>query len=258
MKTTAASSEENIWQLQITAATDKFADAANHLGVRKEALVGWDHHDEFEAPEPPGEFISVYFPHGEWKYPGKYASDFQPVNAAGYVWNFRVKTNLSAPRVTLDIKNIETLPSHFEAVLIDFQRGRKLNLSQQTNYNYQTQTESEDFQLIIGTNDFLQSEKTSLPEHFALLQNYPNPFNAQTKIEYSLPKGRPAELVIYNSLGEKIKSLVHRENLPAGRHTVTWNGTNQQGESVATGIYFLKFRIGANEFLQTRKLVLIK
>ncbi|MCP4568286.1 MAG: T9SS type A sorting domain-containing protein [FCB group bacterium] len=99
-------------------------------------------------------------------------------------------------------------------------------------------------------------EKTEvLPRQYELLQNYPNPFNPATTIRYSLAKQAQVNLVVFNVLGQKVRQLV-LEKQDVGMHEVVWDGNDNAGYSVATGIYF--YRLKTNEFTETRKMVLIK
>ena len=93
-------------------------------------------------------------------------------------------------------------------------------------------------------------ERIEVPTEFGLSQNYPNPFNARTEIRYALPEDTYVKLVIYNVAGQKIKTLVNEEK-EAGYHECIWNGND-----VASGIYF--YRLQAGDFVQTRKVVLLK
>jgi hypothetical protein len=95
----------------------------------------------------------------------------------------------------------------------------------------------------------------NLPEDFFLGQNYPNPFNAETQIEYGLPKDCQVDLIIYNILGEKVRVLVD-EYQNAGRWNIFWDGKNQQGQVVASGIYL--YRINAGSFTKTAKMSFLK
>jgi methionine-rich copper-binding protein CopC len=95
----------------------------------------------------------------------------------------------------------------------------------------------------------------SLPTEYALDQNYPNPFNPTTEIGYALPANADVELSIFNVLGQKVATLVEGQQ-PAGYHTVTWNGTNSDGSSVASGIYF--YRITSEKFNTSKKMMLLK
>ncbi|MBI4550950.1 MAG: fibronectin type III domain-containing protein [Candidatus Latescibacteria bacterium] len=97
--------------------------------------------------------------------------------------------------------------------------------------------------------------KIAAPRTFALGQSYPNPFNAQTTIKYELPKTTPVKLVIYNILGQQVRTLVDAVQ-PAGYYTVQWNGRNASGRTVASGVY--TYRMEAGTFVQTRKMLLVK
>ncbi len=94
-----------------------------------------------------------------------------------------------------------------------------------------------------------------IPKHFELSQNYPNPFNPTTQIRYGLPKAEKVELAVFNSLGQKVKTLVS-EFQEAGFHTVTWDGVNEAGQRVSSGIYFYKIKAG--DFRQVRKMLLVR
>jgi methionine-rich copper-binding protein CopC len=95
----------------------------------------------------------------------------------------------------------------------------------------------------------------NLPTEYALAQNYPNPFNPTTEIHYDLPKAGRVELAVFNILGQQVTSLVSGE-MPAGKHQVTWDGTDSDGGSVASGIYF--YRISTGSFSESKKMMLLK
>ncbi len=94
-----------------------------------------------------------------------------------------------------------------------------------------------------------------LPMEFALMQNYPNPFNPATRIRYQLPQESKVGLVVYNSVGQVVRTLVNSD-LNAGYHEVVWDGLNSHGQRVTSGIYF--YRIKAGDFTQTHKMLLMK
>ena len=98
-------------------------------------------------------------------------------------------------------------------------------------------------------------ETNAMPEDFQLLQNYPNPFNPQTEIAYSIPEDSYVELTIYNIIGQKVKVLVDRYQR-AGTRSVIWDGCDQSGEKVSSGIYLYKLQAG--ELIQTKKMNLLK
>ena len=90
----------------------------------------------------------------------------------------------------------------------------------------------------------------------SILSNYPNPFNPTTKISYQLPADSEVELIIYNIKGQKVKTLVD-EVLPAGEHSIIWDGRDYNGNRVGSGIYLYKLNVnGKTEAV--RKCLLLK
>jgi len=95
----------------------------------------------------------------------------------------------------------------------------------------------------------------TLPEKFALHQNYPNPFNPTTNIQFDLPKAVDVKLVIYDIMGRKITTLVNT-HMEAGYKNIVWNGTNDYGNKISSGIYI--YRIIAGNNIKTMKMSYIK
>ncbi|MFH0881981.1 MAG: T9SS type A sorting domain-containing protein, partial [bacterium] len=98
-------------------------------------------------------------------------------------------------------------------------------------------------------------DEIALPKRFALYPNYPNPFNPDTQIRFELPESVPVKLVIYNVLGQQVRSLVNRRMQP-GSHTVMFDGRSNDGIPLASGVYF--YRLEAGRFVKNRKMVLLK
>lgn len=113
---------------------------------------------------------------------------------------------------------------------------------------------SEEVSLTITSVDD-SDQLAGIPEDFALHQNYPNPFNPETNIAYDLPDDVHVTLKIYNLMGQEVRTLVD-EQQPAGRYTVTWDGTSSSGVKVASGVYL--FVIRAGEFVQSERMTLLK
>ncbi|GEM_PF-1808433 len=99
------------------------------------------------------------------------------------------------------------------------------------------------------------STRRMQPGSFTLDQNYPNPFNPTTNISYSIEKSQKITLTIYNVLGQQVRTLVSGQQM-AGSHTLTWNGRNDLGLNVPSGIYFYSLR-GSDRIL-TKKMILIR
>ncbi|OQY39884.1 MAG: hypothetical protein B6226_00910, partial [Candidatus Cloacimonetes bacterium 4572_65] len=85
--------------------------------------------------------------------------------------------------------------------------------------------------------------------------NYPNPFNPETTISYATSQAGRVTIDIYNLRGQKVKSLLN-ENKEAGNHTVVWNGTDENNNNVASGMFFYKMRAG--KYSSTKKMILMK
>ena len=94
-----------------------------------------------------------------------------------------------------------------------------------------------------------------VPSDFVLMQNYPNPFNPQTTIQYSLPAAQQVKLTIYNIMGQQVITLVN-EPQAAGSYKVVWDGRNQRGQVVPSGLYF--YRLEAGDFKAQKRMLLLK
>jgi hypothetical protein len=94
-----------------------------------------------------------------------------------------------------------------------------------------------------------------IPEEFVLHQNYPNPFNPVTTLRYDLPENGHINITIYDMLGRQVKTLINQTQ-DAGYKLVIWDATNDYGKPVSAGIYL--YQIQAGEYLQTKKMVLLK
>ena len=106
-----------------------------------------------------------------------------------------------------------------------------------------------------NSNDSVKKLASDIPLEFSITQNFPNPFNAQTSFSISLPEEMHVNVVVYNVMGQKVKALMD-DNLTSGIHTVTWDGTNESEQNVASGVYF--YRIVTQENVMTRKMILMK
>jgi flagellar hook assembly protein FlgD len=94
-----------------------------------------------------------------------------------------------------------------------------------------------------------------LPKTYGLNQNHPNPFNANTEIRYRTPEDGPVTLKIFNTMGQEVRVLVDATQ-KASEHIVTWDGQDDFGGEVASGLYFC--RLDARDFSKTIKMVLVR
>jgi len=100
-----------------------------------------------------------------------------------------------------------------------------------------------------------RAPSVALPTEFGLSQNIPNPFNPSTRVTYALPTDSKVNLAVYNVLGQHVKTLVDGF-VPAGINSSEWDGTDQGGQTVASGVYF--YKISAGSFTDTKKMLMLK
>jgi hypothetical protein len=114
---------------------------------------------------------------------------------------------------------------------------------------------------VLATSVWWDDETQVMTRTYELHQNYPNPFNPQTTICYYQPDigYQPAEveLRIYNILGKLVRVLVSERQYP-GRHRVAWDGKNDEGEDLASGVYFYRLKVSGIEFVRAKKMVLVR
>jgi flagellar hook assembly protein FlgD len=110
-----------------------------------------------------------------------------------------------------------------------------------------------------GSGQRTQSEAISItvdvPRDYMLLQNYPNPFNPRTTIRFQLPKSNQTVVVVFNINGQVVKTLKD-ERLDAGYYELHWNGDNNSGIRVGSGVYYVRMQAG--DFKATKKMLLIR
>ena len=93
------------------------------------------------------------------------------------------------------------------------------------------------------------------PVLFNLYQNFPNPFNSSTNIKYEIFKSGLVKIVIINSKGEEVRSIINKYHL-AGEYLIQWDGRDNQGINMASGIYF--YKIISKERIKTQKMIYLK
>jgi subtilisin family serine protease len=105
------------------------------------------------------------------------------------------------------------------------------------------------------TTQHVLTVETSLPQNYTLSQNYPNPFNGETRIMFESPVTEAIEVTVFNVLGQRVKLLYHGHSV-AGTNTFRWDGTNEQGMRIATGVYFA--RLTTPQTIRSIKMLFLK
>ncbi|RLC57347.1 MAG: hypothetical protein DRH89_03735, partial [Candidatus Cloacimonadota bacterium] len=103
--------------------------------------------------------------------------------------------------------------------------------------------------------ELTEANNIIIPENTALLGNYPNPFNPTTEISFALKDAKKVNLEIFNVRGQKVKTLVNK-SMDAGLHQIVWEGLDDAGKQISSGIYFYKMQAG--EYNATRKMIMMK
>ena len=117
------------------------------------------------------------------------------------------------------------------------------------------------YALVLGICEYLGLDlshiqnEAAIPSGYSLHQNYPNPFNPTTTLRYDLPEDRLVNITIYDMLGRAVKILINQPQ-DAGYRSIIWDATNNYGKPVSAGIYLYQIQTG--EYMQTRKMVLLK
>ena len=107
----------------------------------------------------------------------------------------------------------------------------------------------------LGVSNENKYSNNSLPKTFKLIQNHPNPFNPTTQIEYHIPQLTRVNISIYNSLGQKVKTLIESQQV-AGFYKIQWDGTDESGSHLGAGIYVYQIRAG--EYIAAKKMIMLK
>jgi len=102
-----------------------------------------------------------------------------------------------------------------------------------------------------------QETITAVPKAYDLHQNYPNPFNPTTTIRYDLPEASEIKLTVYNVSDQEIKTLATGK-VDAGSHSIVWDGQDNAGNAVPSGVYFYKLSVESQQWQRMKKMVLIK
>jgi hypothetical protein len=184
-----------------------------------------------------------------------FASDIRPPVKTLARWNMDVRT-ISRNPVTLTAEGVDRIPPEMDVYLIDQARARYTDLRRSAAYTFTPATPLTQCVVLVGTREAVAAELSQvIPREFALGANFPNPFNPATTLPVSVPVAADVTLKVYNILGEEIRT-VHSGVLEAGRHWIVWDGRNDAGSTVATGVYLARLATPAGAGFVTKMLLL--
>ena len=191
----------------------------------------------------------------------KYTSDIRSLETRNGIWNLDIRSKGEKGPIAISYNLSESFPARNDIVLLNMTTRDQYDLKK--NQSFEIREYSEDFpyrlKIFTGSPEFVVSAIAEalalLPEAFALRQNYPNPFNPATTIEFTLPKPEEISLVIYNLMGQEVRTL-KRGMMDMGKHAIKWYGKDNRGQMVSSGVYFVRFY--SPEFSASHKMVLMK
>jgi len=252
------------WGVQIKAEGSESRDLCNYIGVNS------NEEDSFNMlwPEPPvlGEAISLRIKPDDNVLQKRaslsnLSAYIQVNNEDGHYWDFELVGNKADEKVKIDFEYFGNIQPEFNKYIVDMDLKVAYNMddlgsgldvkignSKQRNYR-----------ILIGTEEYIESNSSGvnvIPEGIELWQNFPNPFNPSTTVVFTLDKSIEVNLEIYNVLGQRVRSLINNKSMEKGYHPILWNGKNDQGSTVASGIYFIRLVAGTQ--VKMRKAIFTK
>jgi hypothetical protein len=274
------------WSINIIASCAGARDHNNLTGVAQDADICWDRLDRSEPPMSPGSAISLYFPHSSWeRHSGNYSSDIRGVyeeleasglgfalsvdGVWGHMWRFDIAKNFTrdgaADEVLLEFEMLKNIPTEAMLYFIDRHLEKCVDIRSEKTYSFylgekdfiSTEEEAR-FVLLVGSEEFIDTQENEVPEvstQMLLHQNYPNPFNPSTIIRYEISKATDVIISVYDVKGSLV-NVIYRGYRDPGNYEVGWNSENGEGIQVTSGIYF--YRLVAGDFVQTKKMVLLR
>jgi len=248
----ASHSAVNDWLFGLTAELGNVKDQGLFFGINQAASAGFDPaYDVPKAPRAPvTSYIESYYSEPTWA----------PVLASKFIgnvvaptdlptWSFFINsTDNGAVTLRWDAQALQnTVPTTVSLMLRDNSTATTIDMRNQSSYTYD-HTDIRSFSVVATVTS--SGSDAKLPTTYSLGQNFPNPFNPSTTIRFALPRLSHVSLRIYNPLGQEVATLADGE-MNAGYHELRFDAT-----ALASGVYL--YRLQTEEFVETRKLVLVK
>lgn len=242
-------------QLTLTAFHDGNRASAVRVGLSDDAAEGRDNLDQFA---PPAHFSSATMRLTNEMVQSEYAkglaADYRPLASSGQRFNLELAAE-AGDRIMLKASGLEQFQGQ-EVRLVNTSNSVSYNLHESGTVTVRPESETSNFVLLVGSGEFVESQESQVvPDQIKLLPNYPNPFRGQTTLRFALPEQQDVRLVIYDVLGRTVRTLVNDQK-QSGVHSVRWNGRNDAGQPVASGLYLGRLEVG--ETTQVTKLLLVK
>ena len=258
-KTNTTDANANYWAVSISASLNGMNDNLLSFGQSDFATDAFDaKYDYVKPPKSPAASVETYFEYTNWNsYFNKYASDVKKSSSnKDAQWSFKVSA-LKSGTITLDWKNILTqipveVQKQFASInlsTVDVPNFQSIDMLKQFSLSLQAEKDKT-YKFDINASITDVTDEDLQPKEFGLMQNYPNPFNPVTSINYAVAFTQHVQLKVYDLIGNEIAVLVNETKSP-GRYTVEFSSAK-----LASGTYF--YRLQAGEFVQTKKMIMLK
>ena len=247
--------DEGAYQLQLQASSGSNArDNFNFLGFKSNAEDGEDPFD-FRDPPPAWQGLRLSI-EGDGQL---YAGNFKSLQGNGKDWDLTVNAPSGGGTVQIALAETGQLQPNFSCYIFDLDKEYLIPVRENRFTLHLAQEEKvRRLRLVLGTESYAVSVSNGIsmvPLDYQLAQNYPNPFNPETTINFEIREMGRVQLDVYNILGQRVRSLLSGTQ-DAGRYKMKWDGLNDHGQRVASGVYL--YRLQAGKWHKTRKMVLIK
>ena len=250
-KKVAKSIQQSDVLINLKAQSGKYADSENFFGVC-ENLKNYDrvYQPAFEPPTI-ANYLYLFNIENNCRWSGSLKENKSEIEE----WDIYLERGDVNNKSTLHWDWLES-SEEMHLFLYHLESAKWFDMRTQESYTFENKQKINHFKLYASEDANFKPEV--LPVEFALSQNYPNPFNLQTTIELAVPffadKHR-AKLIIYDILGRQVK-ILHSGPISSGHIKINWNGENDAGVVLASGLYILRF--STNDFTASKKMILIK
>jgi PKD repeat protein len=229
-----------------------------HLGLTNNAQNGFDLLD-YRKPRAVGKITDVQFFRPEWD--ENYCFFYSDIRADIFnkeEWNFQVVNSIFKElSLTVDIYSNFQFPDSTLMTLVDWSNNRWIDLKDVSEYKFIGNANPMSFSIIVGQETELTNMlSTIVPTEFSLSQNFPNPFNNETIITFSCPDQTKIEVVLFNAVGQKVRSLFSGMVF-SGKNSFKWDGKSDQGISLSSGVYILSLTTASQQRF-SKKIILMK
>jgi hypothetical protein len=255
---------ESSWGMRLKAESKSGRDLCNYIGIS-----GGEEKEEWMEPPQIEDAICLYLEavKGDGLKKGnsdkgkKLAISLEPAGEAGNMWDFVLSGVRGEEEASLSLEKYGEISAEYEQYLLDHDWKLAHELSTLDDpFRVKLVSGGERrFRLLVGTKEFIKANSAGIavyPTEYELRQNFPNPFNPNTTIIFALPRKAQVSLEVFNILGQKVRTLLNKEERKEGYHVMEWDSRNDHGVRVASGMYI--FRFMAEGHVKFKKAMLIK